>query len=201
MKLSTSLVAVKKINSTLPSSNFSEDDLNRVAELILKAEGIINPLILRRTSQESYEVLDGHFEYYAAAKAREKDPLKGEMIGAFIIEPENQEVFKEQVKALRERETPSYETKQIQSLLQQLEQSFQDEVKTLIKKLEDVFSKQLEAIPDELDGTVKKTDYNSMTVAQLKAMAKEREIKVPARPKKSDFIEALKKAEPSKSKL
>ncbi len=200
MKLSPSLVAVKKINSTLPSSKFSEDDLNRAAELILKAEGIINPLILRRTSQESYEVLDGHFEYYAAAKAREKDPLKGEMIGAFIIEPENQEVFKEQVKALRERETPDYE-KQIQSLLQQLEKSFQDEVKTLIKKLDDVFSKQLEAIGYELDRTVKKTDYNSMTVAQLKAMARQREIKVPARPKKSDFIEALKKSEPSKSKL
>jgi ParB family chromosome partitioning protein len=53
MKLSTSLVAVKKINSKLPRSNFSDDDLSRVFDLILKAEGIINPIILQRTSQET----------------------------------------------------------------------------------------------------------------------------------------------------
>ena len=80
MKLSTSLVGVKKINSKVPRSEFSEDELNLTAELILKAEGIINPPVIRRTSLESYEVVNGHFEYYAAVKAREINPRKGEMI-------------------------------------------------------------------------------------------------------------------------
>lgn len=101
MKLSTSLVAVKKINSSVPRSNFSDEELERAAQLILETEGIINPIVLRRTSLESYDVLDGDFEYYAAARAREIDPRKGEMIGAFIVEGENEEIIKEQIKLLR----------------------------------------------------------------------------------------------------
>lgn len=195
MKLSTSLVAVKKINSKLPRSNFSDVNLSRVSELILKAEGIINPLILRRTSQETYEVLDGHFEYYAATKAREKDPLKGEMIGAFIIEPENEEVLKEQILAFRGRETVTDKTKQLQEL-EQLEKSFQRQIKTLIKKLEEVCNISIEAIRHEVN---QMTDYESMTVPQLKAMAKARKIKRLAQLKKSDLIAALKKADKKES--
>ncbi|MHC5731264.1 MAG: ParB N-terminal domain-containing protein, partial [Nostoc sp.] len=101
MLLSVSFVPVKQITSSVPRSNFSDSDLNRIAELILKGEGIINPLILRSTSLESYEVVDGHFEYYAAARAREIDLRKGEMIGAFIIESNNQEALEQQVKFLR----------------------------------------------------------------------------------------------------
>jgi hypothetical protein len=101
MLLSISFVPVKQITSSVPRSNFSDDDLNRIAELILKGEGIINPLILRSTSLESYEVVDGHFEYYAAARAKEIDLRKGEMIGAFIIESNNQEVLEQQVQLLR----------------------------------------------------------------------------------------------------
>jgi uncharacterized coiled-coil protein SlyX len=102
MKLSTSLVAVKKITSSVPRSNFTDNELEQAARLILEAEGVINPIVLHRTSLESYEVVDGHFEYYAAARAREIDPRKGEMIGAFIIEDENEEVIKGQVKLLRQ---------------------------------------------------------------------------------------------------
>ena len=101
MKLSTSLVAVKKITSTVPRSNFLDEDLEKAAQLILQAEGVINPIILQRTSLNSYEVIDGDFEYYAAARAKEIDPRKGEMIGAFIIEEENEEVLKKQVELLR----------------------------------------------------------------------------------------------------
>ncbi|MCC5607356.1 hypothetical protein LC612_11285 [Nostoc sp. CHAB 5834] len=101
MLLSISFVPVKQITSSVPRSSFSDDALNRIAELILKGEGIINPLILRSTSLQSYEVVDGHFEYYAAARAREINLQKGEMIGAFILESNNYEALEEQVKFLR----------------------------------------------------------------------------------------------------
>lgn len=101
MKLSTSLVAVKKIISKVERAQFSDSDLNQAAKLILEAEGVINPIVLHRTSVESYEVVDGDFEYYAAVRAREIDPRKGEMIGAFIIEPQNEEVIKEQIRIIR----------------------------------------------------------------------------------------------------
>jgi ParB family chromosome partitioning protein len=100
-KLSPSLVAVKKITSTVPRDNFADRDLEKVAQLILELGGLINPIILRRNGMDAYEIVDGDFEYYAAAKAREINPQKGETIGAFILEPENEELLLEQVQALR----------------------------------------------------------------------------------------------------
>jgi hypothetical protein len=100
-KLSPSLVAVKKLVSQVPRSDFADRDLEKVAQLILELGGLINPIILRRQGMDAYEIVDGDFEYYAAAKAREINPLKGETIGAFILEPENEELLLEQVKMLR----------------------------------------------------------------------------------------------------
>ena len=100
-KLLVSLVLVKKITSTVPRSNFADRDLEKVARLSLESGGLINPIILRRQGMDAYDIVEGDFEYYAAARAREIDPLKGETIGAFIIEPENEELLLEQVQALR----------------------------------------------------------------------------------------------------
>ena len=100
-KLSPSLVAVKKITSTVPRDNFADRDLEKVAQLILELGGLINPIILRRNGMDAYEIVDGNFEYYAATKAREINPMKGETIGAFILEPENEGLLLEQVQALR----------------------------------------------------------------------------------------------------
>ena len=100
-KLLVSLVLVKKITSTVPRSNFAERDLEKLAQLILELGGLINPIILRRNGMDAYEIVDGDFEYYAAAKAREINPMKGETIGAFILEPENEGLLLEQVQALR----------------------------------------------------------------------------------------------------
>lgn len=100
-KLLVSLVLVKKITSKVPRANFRDRDLEKVAQLILELGGLINPIILRRNGMDAYEIVDGDFEYYAAAKAREINPMKGETIGAFILEPENEEFLLEQVQALR----------------------------------------------------------------------------------------------------
>ncbi|MGD2183215.1 hypothetical protein [Lusitaniella coriacea] len=101
MKLSTSLVSVKRINSQVPRSNFTNEDLEKAAQFILNAEGIINPIILRETSPNIYEVVGGYFEYYAATRAREIDPKKGEMVEAYILNEENEKGIIEQVELLR----------------------------------------------------------------------------------------------------
>ncbi|NJM71903.1 MAG: hypothetical protein HC862_17830 [Scytonema sp. RU_4_4] len=105
MKLSTSLVAVKKITSRKPRSNFADEQIEQVAKLILESQGIINPIVVSRTSLQSYEVVDGDFEYYAAARAKEIDPRTGEMIGVFIVEPENEESIKNQINLLRKQQS------------------------------------------------------------------------------------------------
>ncbi len=43
----------------------------------------------------------GEIEYYAALKASEIDPIKVEMIGAFIIEDDQQKLIKQQIDCLR----------------------------------------------------------------------------------------------------
>jgi hypothetical protein len=216
MKLSTSLVAVKKINSNVPRSEFLEDELNRTAELILKAEGIINPPVIRRTSLESYEVVNGHFEYYAAVKAREIDPRKGEMIGAFIIESENEEVLMDQVKVLRNRESSnnkfqvadtqplntveaSNEVIQLESILPEIESLIDRKLQLISNRISEHIDEFIQKIEPILNQP-KKTDYAGMTVPQLKAIAKKRNIEGISKLKtKAQLIAALEKADASQS--
>lgn len=168
MKLSTSLVAVKKITSNAPHSKFLETDINQAAQLILKAGGLINPIIIRRTGIASYEVVDGHFEYYAAVKAREIDPLNGENIAAYIIEPDNEEVLLAQIKALRRRESDNLREEAIQSApsssiesqpLQPSSSSEIPDIKNLVQQLEQslaaILSSKIEESVKTLEANLK----------------------------------------------
>ncbi len=101
MTLSASLVGVKKISSSIPRSHFDSNKLEEIARAILEAEGVINPIILRRTGLTSFEVVNGHLEFYAAVRAREIDPLKGESIEAFVIDPDKEKALEKQIEILR----------------------------------------------------------------------------------------------------
>ena len=97
-----SIVLVKDIHCSQPNTAFSETDLEKAAQLILAIEGVINPIILLRTGVTRYELVHGHFEYYAVVKAREMDQLKGESINAYIIESEEEkEIFTQQIAVFR----------------------------------------------------------------------------------------------------
>jgi uncharacterized coiled-coil protein SlyX len=58
-------------------------------------------------------VIDGHFEYYAAVRAREKDPRKGEMVNAFVISPKLEDIVTKQATAIRVVESPENPVKLI----------------------------------------------------------------------------------------
>ncbi|MEH2113635.1 ParB N-terminal domain-containing protein [Nostoc sp.] len=139
MKLAISLVAVKKITSNKLRSIFADDELEQAARLILDSEGVINPIVVRRTSLQSYEVVDGDFEYYAAVRAREIDPRKGEMIGVFIIESENEETLTRQVELFRQQKTDSsvqtsFNFKDMEQFLINLESRFEKITNQLLQK-------------------------------------------------------------------
>lgn len=165
MKLSTSLVAVKKITSTKPRSNFNDYELEQAAQLILESEGVINPIVVRRTSLQSYEVVDGDFEYYAAARAREIDPRKGEMIGVLIMEPENEKSITEQIKIFRELKPEidnngnmDLRTTNIESRVTNLESRFekrtsevQAEFRHEIQKISDRLNKIETSLPKQIE--------------------------------------------------
>ncbi|NJO44012.1 MAG: DUF655 domain-containing protein [Cyanobacteria bacterium CRU_2_1] len=112
MKFSMSFVAIRKIKPSVSRWNFSDHELDRAARLLMDVDGVINPLVLRREGGlESYEVIDGNFEYYAAARANEIDP-RWETIGVFIIEPEQEKAIQEQIKLLRPKLVYAPRTKQ-----------------------------------------------------------------------------------------
>jgi ParB-like nuclease domain len=79
-------VDVKDISSTVPKSKFKKAAIDRLADAILAADGLLRPLILQETGVEKYTVIEGHREYYAAVRAKEKDITKAEMVNAFIID-------------------------------------------------------------------------------------------------------------------
>jgi ParB family chromosome partitioning protein len=97
--------------------------------------------VVRRTSLKSYELVDGVFEYYAAARAREINPFQGEMITAFIIEPENDEFLTKQVDLFRKLKSTCVETsssslsyKELQSKLKTLRANGLTSIKLNSKK-------------------------------------------------------------------
>jgi hypothetical protein len=105
-KISHAIVMVEDIHPSLPRSEFSETDLNEAAQLILKMGGIITPPILLQTGIDSYTIVDGTFEYYAALKAEEIEPLRGETINAYVIESEQEKTaYEKQIKLFRHRST------------------------------------------------------------------------------------------------
>ncbi|MDM9583683.1 MULTISPECIES: chromosome partitioning protein ParB [unclassified Nostoc] len=122
-----SLVDVKSIASNEPRSNFAESDLENLADIIIETGGIIRPLVVKVTGVESYTVVDGHFEYYAAVRAREKNPRQGEMVNAFVIAPKLEDLVVKQVASLKgidfstKQVTPQPETTKLEPRLANLE--------------------------------------------------------------------------------
>ncbi|MEG5034855.1 ParB N-terminal domain-containing protein [Microcoleus sp. AT3-D2] len=165
-KLSPSLVAVKKITSAVPRSNFADPDLEKLARLILESGGLINPIIVRRNGMDAYEIVDGDFEYYAAARAKEIDALKGETIGAFILEEENEGILLEQLEILRKtaiienpsvtvvpQQSSSFEQRltnietRLENRINELKAEYTREKQALIERVKDVESHIPKPVP------------------------------------------------------
>ena len=105
MLLSPEFILVKEITSTVPRSNFSDTEIEKLARSILTVEGLIRPIVVRPTGIDTYEVVDGDREYHAAVRAREIDGRRGERITAIVIEGPKAEAIQEQVKLLNEIES------------------------------------------------------------------------------------------------
>ena len=94
-------VDLKEINSDVSRSTFSEQDIEQLADSILKNDSLLRPLILKQTGIENFTVLDGHLEFYAAVRAREKNPRQAEMVNSFVISPKDESTVNEQINFLR----------------------------------------------------------------------------------------------------
>jgi hypothetical protein len=172
------MVDVDSVTSSVPRSNFSEADLDILADMILESGGILKPLVLKKTGFERYEIVDGNFEYYAAVRAREKNPRKGEMVNALIISPESEEAVLKQAVALKGSDSsdkPAQNTTETNNLessrLANIELRFEKQVNELRseltqerQKLEDKL-KQIESqIPKKI---LPLEAFNTLSLAEL----------------------------------
>jgi hypothetical protein len=64
---------------------------------------LLRPLILKESSVEKYTVMEGHREYYAAVRAKEKDVKKAEMVNAFVINAQMHRSTIDQLNLLKDR--------------------------------------------------------------------------------------------------
>ena len=99
-------VDLKEIKSDVSRSTFSEQDIEQLADSILKNDSLLRPLILKQTGIENFVVLDGHLEFYAAVRAREKNPRQAEMVNSFVISPKDESTVNEQINFLRKSDKP-----------------------------------------------------------------------------------------------
>jgi len=209
-------VDVSSIQSNVPRSDFSEDQIEQLADMILESEGVLNVILLTQTGINNYIVLAGDLEYYAAVRAKEKNPRQGEMINAVIVQPSNQDTLLKQVELLNKGvkvidetslEKQLHELRELQNrdhretntkfeTLSQMISSGNSEINNRLQQLEKTV-KDLMAIVNELGKkptdteTIREQDYSNMTVAQLKKIAKQRKIKGYSSMKKDQLIAIL----------
>ncbi|WP_310485597.1 ParB/Srx family N-terminal domain-containing protein [Chamaesiphon sp. VAR_48_metabat_403] len=93
-------VETSSIISTRLKSDFDESQIEELSDLIIEADGLIKPLILESIGDEKYNVVEGHLEYYAAVRAKEKDLSKAEEVNAFIVSNNSRQSVIDQVKLL-----------------------------------------------------------------------------------------------------
>lgn len=109
------LVDVKNITASAPAKQIDKAKVEKLADAILECNGLLKPLILKPTGPENYVVIKGNSEYYAAVKAREKDPRKGEMVNAFVISPKAEQAISKQLDALENQDQTSSGVHRIES--------------------------------------------------------------------------------------
>lgn len=93
---------IKEIRADVPRANFTEAKIEQIADLILASGGVIRPLVVKQVDIDSYELVGGALEYYAAVRAREKDPRRGELVNAFVVSKKNDEAVKHQLALFNE---------------------------------------------------------------------------------------------------
>lgn len=170
-----SFVDVKSITSDVPRSNFAEADLENLADIILKSEGIIRPVVVKATGIESFSVVDGHFEYYAAVRAKEKDARKGEMVNAFVISPKLEDLVTKQAAILRGKESSEKpvktisDTSNLESRLQNLELRLEKQINEFNSKI----SQERQTTDEELKQLKNRIPQPSHPLTLLNTLDKE----------------------------
>ncbi|MBD2187307.1 hypothetical protein [Pseudanabaena mucicola] len=101
---SVDLDTISRPESVIP--HFPSSQIEHLANLFLAAGDTVSPILLRKISPISFEVLEGHFEYLAALKAQEIDE-QFTAIRAYVVPPDLESTILEQYQFLRSHSLPT----------------------------------------------------------------------------------------------
>ena len=146
-------VDITDINPSVPRETFSETELENLANLIIEMGGLIRPAILKKADNkkvdERYDIISGDLEYYASVIANQKVP-DIEMINAFVVDKEAENIALEQIQLLspspglittpEKTDNPlelrvSNLEKRLETQLQAIREEYQKEIKRLEEKI------------------------------------------------------------------
>ncbi len=102
--------------------------IEAIAHEIVKLQGLLSVVLVRKVDLENYAIVSGHLEYFAYLKALEFDQTLPDRIGVFILEPELVSLAKNQIATLEPslpanpRGVDSSESVQINNILKRMEQ-------------------------------------------------------------------------------
>ncbi len=107
MSLLTSSIDLETIKPpTLEISQFPSIQIEQLANLFLQAGDTVRPILLRKISPISFQILEGNFEYHAAMKAQEIDE-QFTAIRAYVVPPDLESTILAQYQFLRSQSAPS----------------------------------------------------------------------------------------------
>lgn len=87
-------------------SQFQPSQIEQLANLFLQAGDTVRPILLRKISPISFQILEGNFEYYAAMKAQEIDD-QFTAIRAYVVPPNLESTILSQYQFLRSLSVPA----------------------------------------------------------------------------------------------
>jgi Inorganic Pyrophosphatase len=93
--LLTSIVDLDSITLPRPLASSLEQKINKQATLIAALGGITNPVILRQTGIDAYDLIAGDQDYYAYLKARTLNSNLPDRISSYILNDAQLAAFKE----------------------------------------------------------------------------------------------------------
>ena len=161
MSFKTSLVDIDKITSKVKRSTFSEVELEKLAQLILELNGIVQPLVVKEIALEKYEVIEGDLQFYGALKAWEIDD-DFEMIRAFIVNDKESDLVTEQLKLLQVSSINGNEPKSEDNLIVKKDNN----LNTRIDNLEHRLNKYIETSEANLQDKVQELELKMSQITE-----------------------------------
>ena len=146
-------VDITDINPSVPRETFSEAELENLANLIIKMGGLIRPAILKKADNkkvdERYDIISGDLEYYASVIANQKAP-DIEMINAFVVDKEAENIALQQMKLLSPSPALITRPEKIDNPLELRMSNLEKRLETQLQAIREEYQKEIKRLEEKI---------------------------------------------------